>query len=159
MSTSSGYTLTVPDEYAVDFRMALIEEMALDIVHLRDHRKDLFEWLERNYDKDPEGADDDLRATTGLLVRDIVLAGHVDLAGDGAIEIQTDDVETLAHACETMVRTVVGPRFADNLGYSPIDEKLAEMLYPLIDSLKWAIDQAAGLHAAGHANREKPEAA
>jgi hypothetical protein len=147
-------TLKVPAEYAADFRMAVIEEMALDVAAVRDYRKDLFAWLERNPDKDPSEADADLRATTGLLTRSIALAGLVDLAGDGAIEIQTDDVETLDHTLQAMAQDVVAPRVAENLRYSPIDSDVMELVCPLVESLSWAVDHEAGIDAEWHADRK-----
>ena len=142
-------TLTVPAEYAEDFRAALVYELAEEAGYVKNERKKLRKarYLDREH-----ASDDGLRMAMGLLERDVALCAQVGFLEDtGAIEIPVegvrDDLGTLGHVCETVARKIIGPRLAEALDCGPFDEKAAVELRELMERLAWAIDRAAEVNA------------
>lgn len=142
--------LTVPAEYADEFRHAVVQEIHRDTNYIEGHRSDLLKAAEERSNLAVHA--EDLRASMRQLERDVRLLETVGYEGDGPIEIRTDDSDTLAHALESMAQRVVGPLIQDAVEVTPIDVEHAATLRPLIERLSWAADQAArfhGMRAAG----------
>ena len=146
----SEFTLTVPAEYAEDFRAALVEEIASDIQNVQHDRRALAERMaDGRTDLDIRKVD--LRNAMRQLDRDIGLGVLVGLEGDGEIEIRNANPADLFAICEAMARVVVEPRLRQALEYGPIDSGGARSQ---LGALSWAIDHAEELERAGIAERQ-----
>lgn len=150
-------TLKVPAEHAEDFRRALVKEMEIDIGSVNANRESLEKamYMENFGGHPADSSREDVRGSMATLLRDAALMEEADLTGSGAIEIRTSDVDSLAAACETMAREIVGKQLADALGCAPLDERYtAKALRPLIDRLSWALDHAAELYSVNYPEEE-----
>lgn len=140
----SKVTLAVPEEYAEDFRAAIVEEIASDIAGLKTNRKELAERRWRMPDR-PNG-DEDVRNIERLLERDVALATQIGVSHvRGEIAVHSDDVATVQFAFETMARDIVGPRLAEELSSTPIDRNQATRIGRLIEEVSWAVERAGEL--------------
>ncbi len=148
------HTLTVPGEYAEDFRLALVEEIAFQARAVKDNRAELVR--RRFMREEPQPGDDaDVRGALKLLRQDGELAAQVSMeALTEPFEVQVDDLATVQHAFETMVRSVVGPRLAEELDTSPLDTGQVERLRALMEELRWTVEQAGEFHARWQAEHE-----
>ena len=147
----SEFTLTVPADYAEDFRAALAEEIATDAERVQSDRQALEERMADGR-TDLDIHRDDLRNAMQRLNRDMGLGALVAIDGDGEIEIGNADPGDLFAVCETMARRVVEPRLRRALSYGPIDSDRARaQLAPL----SWAIDRAEELERAAVAERRE----
>ena len=137
-------TLTVPAEYAEDFRTALAEEIASDAKSVQSDRRELEERMAYG-GPHVDIRRNDLRNAMQRLDRDIGLGALVALDGDGEIEIRNADPADLFHVCETMARQVVEPRLRRALEYGPTDSDGARAQFA---PLFWAINCAERLERA-----------
>ncbi len=130
--------LTVPPEYIDSFRAAVRQEIDHDARVIGDE-----EWIRENCERSNLL---DLPGQIDLLNRDLALLGRLEQTGGEPVNLDDVDVETLAHAAETMAQKVVGLKLSEQLEYGPLDEFEAGKLRPLIAELSWAIERAAELH-------------
>ncbi len=78
------------------------------------------------------------------------------VAGAGELTVRSEDASALSHICETMADKVIGPRLAEAINVSPLDEgQVGSHVRPLIEALPWATEQSAQLEAKWRANRAK----
>jgi hypothetical protein len=138
-------TVTVPADYADDFRAAIIGELATTIGYAQEERKQL---EQRTYERDPLAAIStaDLKSQMNLVARDARLLTMVGHEGVGDVEVDVDEDGTLAHVFETMARGVVGPRLSAALDVGPIEADVAAEIVALTERLAWAINRAAECH-------------
>ena len=147
-------TLTVPAEYAEDFRAALVHDLAEETGYVKKERKELLNVIEMR--KDTESQRDAHRTAMKMLDREVELFRQAGYEGAGDIEISMgDDQGVVAYAFETVARQIIGPRLADALHVGPIDQEWAAQLRELIERLTWAIDQAAEVNASYFPGRDK----
>jgi len=139
-------TMTIPAEYADDFRAAIVGELAQTIEHVQTERK---RFEERTWRRDPlaDVSEADLSGAMRLVARDARLLAQIGHEGIADLQVDIDDEGTLAHVFETMARDVVGPRLTEALTVGPMEPEWTRELTPLIGRLSWAIDRAAECHA------------
>ena len=148
------HTLTVPAEYAEDFRAALAHDIAEEAGYVERDRKKLLTVIENR--KDTEFQRNELRSTMKMLDRSAELFRQVGHEDSGDIEISMgDDLGVVAYVFETVARKIIGPQLADALHVGPIDQEWAAQLRELIERLTWAIDQAAEVNASYFPGRDK----
>lgn len=141
----SEVTLTVPAEYADDFRLALAYELREEATYVEKEHKDFLE--EKVYRRE-DASDVDLRGAMKMLTRDAELFIQAGFEGDGKIEISIqDDVGAVPFAFETVARKIVGPHLMEALDCGPFDAAYSDKLHDLINRLSWAIDRAAEANA------------
>lgn len=138
--------MTVPARYADDFRAALAHELGVEAGYVEKEREKFLEALTcKSGNADQLGAD--LRGAMKMLSRDaeLLLQAGYEESGDVEISLE-DDLGTVAYACETVARNIVGPQLVEALEVGPFDSKYVPKLRDLVDRLTWAIDSAAELN-------------
>jgi hypothetical protein len=149
MMAVEGRTVTVPAEYADDFREAVIEEIAQQVEFNKKDRAELAEAIKyRKPEKTIEIDRADLALSTRLLIKDTRLLDLVSAAeGELSVPVERGDGDgTLSYAFETMARKVVGPRLTEALGFGPFVAESEDELRELTSRLMWAVEQAAALN-------------
>ena len=136
-------TLTVPAEFAEEFRAAVVREIAFDVRQIEDDQAQLVECKAGTVFEGRYNAAD-ARLHLSQLAADAALAGKVDLEASGAVEL-TAPAEQLAHVCELMAQEIIRPRISRALDVCPVDN--GEALRPMIAALSWAVDNAERLYA------------
>lgn len=132
-------TLTVPAEFAEDFRAAIVREIAFDVRGIEDDENARADRLAGSIFAEESNGEDE-RHHREQLAEDMALACRVGIAETGAIEVTSSDASQLAHICERMAQDVVQPQIARALAISPLDDGAA--VRPMIAALTWAVGNA-----------------
>jgi hypothetical protein len=134
--------VTVPAEYAEDFRAALEHEIAMEVECVKDEDARISRALECRQDVSTADRDGARR----MLALQANLLGQVE-AADGDIEVAlVDRYGVVAHVFETMARDIVGLKIMDEMGPSPIGSDDLPKLRALTERLSWTLETTARLH-------------
>lgn len=145
-------TLTVPEQFAEDFRAAIVREIAFDVRSIEDDQKARGEQLTGSaFAKKLNAAD--VRLHLEQLTADMAIAAQARLTEEGCVEVTSPEAGMLAHVCENMAQEVVGPQIAAALEVGPLDEGVANTLRPMVASLMWAVDNAERLYGECYAQK------
>ncbi len=151
-------TLKVPGEYADDFRMAILEEIAFDTRMILGDKKERLERAGGEQLVRPE-LSADLPDHRRQLLAD---AGLLEQAGEpgGRDPVQLHgDLSAISHICETMARDVIRPRLDSALMTGPIEERDADVIHELTRRATWAADKASELLRSWAESRQQQKAA
>lgn len=154
------HRLTVPAEFAEDFRAAIVREIAFDIRQIEDDRKARLEDRAGGMPRlHAAKADEDAQSHLGQLADDMALAQQVDLTGTGEITLTFTDAGQVAHICEEMAQEVVGPYIARLLEFGPLDDSVEPQIREAVESLSWAAATARDLYRTWRDDHEAEVAA
>jgi hypothetical protein len=148
-SADGRTSITIPAQYAEDFRAAITEEIALQAKFVRSDQKKAIEWEASGDDDRAAGSREDARHGRYLLAGDAALLGRVGREGTDELQIRVTDADEagmVAHALEVMARKIVGRRIKRSLSYSPIDGEAAPGLVELAARLMWTVERSAEWH-------------